>query len=256
MCAAPVAGKRHRSLSRFSAAPAALALIPNDPGVSGQPGGSQADQWNFLPGVGVDAPRAWDNLIAAGRPGGLGVKIAVLDSGLAYEDRGRFRRSPDISRFRVAHGRDFCSRFDVGTCFGTDDHPNDENGHGTHVASTIAEATNNAVGETGLAYGATIIPVKIFGASGSGDVRSVTRGIRYAVRRGAQIINVSAVFPHGSSASELPGLKHAVDDAQASGVVIVAAAGNERSPGADYPAAYRRRGDHRAQLSRQLLQLR
>ena len=79
------------------AAPA-QAWIPNDPGTSGVPGGWQQDQWNFLPGTGVDAPRAWDNLIAAGRPGGRGVTVAVLDSGVAYANRGRFKKSPDLKR--------------------------------------------------------------------------------------------------------------------------------------------------------------
>src|SRR3954453_23904189 len=122
------------------AAPAA-AWIPNDPGKSGTPSGWQADQSNFLPGTGVDAPRAWDNLIAAGRPGGRGVKIAVLDSGVAYD------RSPDLSSVHFARGRDFCSRtIRVGllACSGEDDTPDDEYGHGTHVASTIVETTNNA----------------------------------------------------------------------------------------------------------------
>ena len=73
------------------AAPAS-AWIPERPRHERRrPGGWQQDQWNFLPGTGVDAPRAWDNLIAAGRPGGKGVKIAVLDSGVAYD------RSPDLS---------------------------------------------------------------------------------------------------------------------------------------------------------------
>src|ERR687889_1644190 len=83
------------------AAPAS-AWIPNDPGMSGVPGGWQGDQWNFLPQTGVDAPRAWDNLIAAGRPGGKGVIIAVLDSGVDVS------RSPDLSRRRFMKGRDFC----------------------------------------------------------------------------------------------------------------------------------------------------
>ena len=76
--------------------------MPNDPGISGP--GWQADQWNFLPGTGVDAPRAWDNLFAAGRPGGKGVKIAVLDSGVAYRNHGRFKKSPDLKGIRFAKG--------------------------------------------------------------------------------------------------------------------------------------------------------
>src|SRR3954453_19276321 len=97
------------------AAPA-LAWIPDDPGTSGVPGGWQSDQWNFMPGTGVDAPRAWDNLIAAGRPGGRGVKIAVLDSGVSYD------RSPDLSSLHFRRGRDFCPRAGRGefACVGED----------------------------------------------------------------------------------------------------------------------------------------
>src|SRR3954471_22881713 len=60
-------------LAFLSLAAPAQALIPDDPGSAGVPAGWQQDQWNFLPGTGVNAPLAWDNLIRAGRPGGLGV---------------------------------------------------------------------------------------------------------------------------------------------------------------------------------------
>ena len=121
----------------------AHAWIPNDRGIKGA--GWQADQWNFLPGTGVDAPRAWDNLFAAGRPGGKGVKIAVLDSGVAYANRGRFKKSPDLKPIRFAKGYDFCARTSNGltACEGRDPYPNDDYGHGTHVVSTIAETPNN-----------------------------------------------------------------------------------------------------------------
>ena len=116
----------------------------------------------------------------------------MLDTGLAYENRARFRRSPDISRFRLAKGWDFCSHPGRGAdpCAGNDRYPDDQNGHGTHVASTIAEATNNALGETGLAYGATIMPVRVLDRFGNGDEESIAAGIRYAVRHGAQVINL------------------------------------------------------------------
>jgi serine protease len=223
----------------FTAAAPAPALIPRDPGRWEEPGGWQHDQWNFLPGVGVDAPRAWDNLIAVGRPGGHGVTVAVLDTGLAYEDRLPFARSPDVSRFRLARGRDFCSLGRVEQpCVGSDNHPNDETGHGTHVAGTLAEATNNAIGETGLAYEATIMPVKILNMSGRGDPRALALGIRYAARHGAQIINVSSSFPKVPSAL-IPELGAAVRTAQRGGALIVAAAGNDGSLGVNYPAALR-----------------
>src|SRR5262245_33537435 len=102
-----IAGVLAASLLALAAEPA-RAFIPNDPGSSGRPGGWVNDQWNFMPGTGVGAPRAWDNLIAKGRPGGLGVRIAVLDTGVAYRSAGRFRRAADLSRFRLARGYDYC----------------------------------------------------------------------------------------------------------------------------------------------------
>jgi serine protease len=221
------------------AAPAQAAL-PDDPGSTGKPGGWQQDQWNFLPGTGVDAPLAWSNLIAAGRAGGLGVKVAVLDTGLAYENRGRHRRSPDISRFRLAPGRDFCPRAGSGLdpCAGQDAHPDDDNGHGTHVASTIGEATANGIGETGLAYGVTLMPVRVLDRFGSGDEESISAGIEWAARHGAQVINLS--FEFGTTvkrADEVPQIARAVRDARRRGAIVVAAAGNSAAPTVAYPAA-------------------
>ena len=109
-------------------------------------------QWNFLDGPGgVNAPAAWDNLIADGRPGGAGVIVAVVDTGVAYRNHKRFKRDPDLTT-RLRRGYDFVDN---------DRYPLDTNGHGTHVASTIAEATNNGLSLTGLAYGATIMPVRV-----------------------------------------------------------------------------------------------
>jgi serine protease len=221
------------------AAPA-QAFIPDDPGAIGRPGGWQLDQWNFLPQTGVDAPRAWDNLLAAGRPGGLGVKVAVLDTGLAYERRGRFRRSPDISRYRIADPYSFCPHAGRGNdpCAGHSRHPDDDNGHGTHVASTIAEATSNAVGETGLAYGATLMPVQVLNRLGVGDEQSISKGIRYAASHGAQVINLSFEFGTSvNSASEIPDIASAVRYARRRGAVVVGAAGNTAAAHVDYPAA-------------------
>jgi serine protease len=220
------------------AAPA-HAWIPNDPGTSTTPGGWQADQWNFLPGTGVDAPRAWDNLIAAGRPGGRGVKIAVLDSGVAYADRGSFRKSPDLSPLRFARGYDYCpreGRFGA-ACAGADPYPNDDYGHGTHVASTIAETTNNGVGMAGLAYGATIMPVKVLNRRGDGDEASISAGLRYAADHGAQVINLSFEFGSSTtSASQIPKIAAAVRYARRKGALIVAAAGNTASDRVAFPA--------------------
>ena len=72
--------------------------VPNDPGRGVVAGGWQGVQWNFTGPFGVNAPTAWQNLIADGAPGGKGVVVAVLDTGVAYANRGSFRRSPDLKR--------------------------------------------------------------------------------------------------------------------------------------------------------------
>jgi serine protease len=215
-----------------SAAPNAIAhatagYVPPDPGRNGLPGGWQAVQWNFAGPYGVGAPDAWSNLMRDGRPGGKGVTVAVLDTGVAYENHGRFRRSPD---FRPSH---FVDPYDF---VDHDRHPDDENGHGTHVTGTINEATGNPVGLTGLAYGATIMPVRVLDRYGDGDSVAISQGVRYAVRHGAQIINLSFEFDSGTSTRDVPDLLRALRDAKRAGVLVVAASGNEGSSALAYPA--------------------
>ena len=204
----------------------ASAFIPNDPGAGGA-GGWQKIQWNFLAEHGVNAPDAWQHLIDAGRPGGRGVRIAVLDSGVAYANRGRFRRSPDLGSTRFAAGRDFVDR---------DRRALDENGHGTHVASTIAESTNNGIGLTGLAYGATIIPVRVLDEHGEGDAARIARAIRWSARRKVDIINLSLEFGTDVRAKEIPSLLDALAYAERRGVLVVGAAGNEGDRIVAFPA--------------------
>jgi serine protease len=207
---------------------AAGSFIPNDRGRSHRPGGWEAMQWNFLPGFGVNAPVAWANLIADGRPGGRGAVVAILDTGVAYRDWRRYRRSPDFNGTRFTAPYDFVAhnRF-----------PLDREGHGTFVAGTVAEATNNGLALTGLAYGATIMPIRVLGADGSGDAATIAAGIRYAVRNGAQVINLSLEFPDpDTSSADIPEIISAVGYAHQHGVVVVAAAGNEGINQLAYPA--------------------
>ena len=206
---------------------ARASFLPLDPGNTGRPGGWQFLQWNFLAGVGVNAPVAWDNVLRVGRPGARGVTIAVLDTGVAYANRGRFRRSPDLGGPRFKSGYDFVDG---------DPYPNDANGHGTHVASTIAENINNGIGVTGLAYGAKILPVRVLNGAGIGDVAVIARGIRYAASHGAQVINLSFELSERVTAFDIPDLLSALRYARRKGVLVVGSSGNEASEIVAYPA--------------------
>jgi serine protease len=212
-----------------AASDAALATepFPNDPGTAKTPGGWQQLQWNFVGPFGVDAPQAWEHLIADHAPGGRGVIVAVLDTGVAYANRGPFRRSPDFYSYQFVAGYDFVAH---------NRHPNDRNGHGTDVAGTIAEATDNGVGLTGLAYGVRLMPVRVLNAEGNGDAATIARGVRFAVNHGARVINLSLEFPTGITASDIPELISALRYANRHRVVVVAAAGNEAHAAAAYPA--------------------
>ncbi len=203
------------------------AISPNDPGDGRTPKGWEALQWNLNGQFGVGAPEAWSNLVADGAPGGQGVTVAVLDTGVAYANRGRFRRSPDFGRFQFVQGYDFVSK---------NRFPNDRNGHGTFVAATIAEATNNNRGLTGLAYGASIMPVRVLDNEGEGEASTIAEGVFYAVRHHAQVINLSLEFSPGVTASDIPELISALRYAHRHGVLVVAAAGNEGHSAIAYPA--------------------
>ncbi len=206
---------------------AAGGWVPNDQGIASAPGGWQQLQWNFTGPFGVNAPEAWKNVAADGAPGGKGVIVAVLDTGVAYANRGRFRRSPDFSPHEFVQGYDFVAK---------DPFPNDRNGHGTFVASTIAEATNNRRDLTGLAFGAHIMPVRVLNTQGEGEASTIAEGVLYAVRHGARVINLSLEFSPNVTASDIPELIEAIRYARRRGVLVVAAAGNEGHSAIAYPA--------------------
>jgi serine protease len=216
-----------------SASPEPLEL-PDDPGTLEGASGATAGagdwafkQWSFLPWEGsatgrlpvspggIDAIDAWQHLAEVGRPGAEGVTVAVLDTGIAYRDLGsRFLRSPDFAAGQFAKGYDFIDDDRVAL---------DENGHGTHVAGTIAEKTDNAVALTGLAYRAKLMPVRVLDKHGRGQASDIAKGIRFAVAHGAQVINMSFNFGCGK---EVPEVDEALREAYERGVVTVASAGN------------------------------
>jgi serine protease len=223
-------------------APFLAAGIANDPGPlstpPGPPGGWVSLQWNFLPWEGgptaslpvspggIDAVGAWQHLIAAKHRGARGITVAVLDTGIAYRDDGsRFRRSPDFAAGQFVKGYDFVAHDSV---------PLDENGHGTHVAGTIAEKTNNRIGLVGLAYRAKLMPVRVLDRNGSGEAGDIARGIHFAIVHGADVINMSFNFGCGKN---VPGIDEELRDAYRQGVVTVASIGNLGSEACVSPPA-------------------
>ncbi len=202
-------------------------FVPNDPGRGTKPSGWAAVQWNFSGPWGVNAPDAWQNLINVRKPGGRGVVVAVLDTGVAYRKAHGYLKSPDFSTTKIVRGYDFVDG---------DRYPYDKNGHGTHVASTIAETTNNGIGLTGLAYGARIMPIRVLDDHGEGEAAVIAKGIRYAASHGAQVINLSLEFSVDVLGAEVPELVDAVRDAHRAGAVIVGASGNEGYTRVAYPA--------------------
>ena len=196
---------------------------------------------------GIDAVGAWQNLIAAERRGARGITVAVLDTGIAYRDDGsRFRRSPDFAAGQFVKGYDFVDHDRV---------PLDENGHGTHVAGTIAEKTNNGIGLVGLAYRAKLMPVRVLDRNGSGQADDIARGIHFAVAHGADVINMSFNFGCGKS---VPGIDEELRDAYRTGVVDGGLDRQPRLGGLRLAAGHRsrtsrRRRHHRGRLPRRLL---
>jgi len=179
----------------------AAPLTPDDP--------SYAQQWN-LPAV--HAPEAWGNGARA-----TGVTVAVIDSGADYGH-------PDLA-VALLPGCTFVPTPAIcGPTAAADD-----NGHGTHVSGTVAASTNNGIGVAGLAWGATVLPLKALDSTGSGTWYAIADAIGYATNQtGVRVINLSLgsdpSFPPDGNEQAL--LQQMIDGARARGITVVAAAGN------------------------------
>ena len=166
----------------------------------------------------IHAPEAWT------KTRGAGVVVAVIDTGVAYKDGPGIRGVPDLAGTKIVDGKTFVSG---GAPDGLDDHA-----HGTHVAGTIAQTTNNGVGVAGVAHEAAIMPLKVLSARGSGSVTAIANAVRYAADHGAQVINMSLGGPFPSKV-----LAKAVAYAHEKGVTVVCASGNDHRSRVGYPAA-------------------
>ena len=164
-------------------------------------------------------PEQWNMRVVGVQSGwragaGDGAVVAVIDTGVT--------EVPDLADTSVLPGISVVPR---------EPSAEDANGHGTHVAGTIAQSTHNSLGVVGVAPSATILPVKALSAQGGGRSEWIATAIDEAVDQGAHIINMSL----GGRYSAV--IANAVKKAQNSGVLIVAAAGNSGREGVSYPAA-------------------
>lgn len=215
-------------------------FVPNDSMIH------QGDQaWNLRD---VGAYDAWD--VVTGSPS---VVLAIIDTGVAYEDRAipdyershvwpgttQYRQSPELpGPFRP--GWDFVNN---------DPYPDDDAGHGTEVAAIAAGAANNIAGSAGIAFGVTILPVKVLRFDREGEMSAIIQGIRFAADQGADIANLSLGFPSREAfrdagypsnvlAHMFHPLRDAVNYARRRGTILVAAAGNFGRGDVSLPAAY------------------
>jgi subtilisin family serine protease len=176
-------------------------------------------QWNLDM---IHAEQAWRHST------GLGAIIAIVDSGVDLHH-------PDLER-KLIKGHDFYSEEQDEQ--GDEPGPQDQTSHGTHVAGIAAAEAGNGLGVAGVAPGAVILPIRVcyFGCNGP----AIAKGIRYAVRRGADVINLSlgSVLP---GELDVVGATDAVEAATRfavrKGVVVVAAAGNSSLPICSHPAS-------------------
>jgi serine protease len=172
---------------------------PNDPEYS--------KQWHLHS---INVEQAWES------NKGAGITVAVIDTGVT--------KTPDMNKTAFVAGYDFVNNRAEA---------DDDNGHGTHVAGSVAQSTNNGIGVAGVAYEAKIMPLKVLSAEGGGTTTDIAEAIRFAADNGAGVINMSL-----GGGGESAVMKEAIDYAHSKGVVIVAAAGNENTGSASYPARY------------------
>jgi serine protease len=190
------------------------AFTPNDPYYS--------QQWNLSK---INAPGAWDYDITPPLYGGdSSIIVAVIDTGVAYENYGSFVRAQDLGSTNFVAGYDFVE---------SDSHPNDDDGHGTSVAEIIAASTNNSYAIAGIAFNVSIMPVRVIKHNASTTASVVAQGIDFARTNGADVINMSL---GGETSSEI--LYTAIKAAHDAGIIIIASTGNDSHDRIYYPAAY------------------
>lgn len=162
----------------------------------------------------IEAPSAWDI-----GTGSNSVKVAVIDTGVDLNH-------PDLQGNLIT-GRNFIN---------TSSSPQDDHGHGTHVAGTAGAVGNNSVGVTGVSWAVQIMPLKVLSSSGTGSETAIAEALRYAADNGVRVVNMSLVM----NSQFIPqAMQDAVTYAASKGVIMVGGAGNDNANMSTYyPAAF------------------
>lgn len=168
----------------------------------------------------IDAPDAWASTL-----GDPSITVAVIDTGEDFEHPDRPIHLIAGPTYTSVAARDGCATDTSAT-------PEDDLGHGTHVAGIIAAATDNGIGVAGLAPEATVLVIKAGDCTGTLADSDIIQAINYATDAGARVVNMSFGGPEPD-----PVLNQAIQAAWSRGVVLVAAAGNQGSEAPFYPAA-------------------
>ncbi|MGD2102971.1 MAG: S8 family serine peptidase [Acidimicrobiia bacterium] len=188
----------------FGANGVSASLVVDDPFTS--------YQWH-LPAVQTES--AWDTST------GEGVLVAVIDSGIS-------QGGEDFDCQTLVHPYNAITAT-PGAAAATDD-----NGHGTHVAGTVAQCTDNGIGVAGVAFDAQLMPVKVLDENGDGEFSDLVTGIEWARSHGADVINMSL----GCLLCFSEAVSDAIDAAVADGIVVVASSGNDGAGTVGFPASH------------------
>ncbi len=203
----------HQLEPELSVSAGELSVLPGDNLLNKLWGLDNSGQTGGQTDADIDAPEAWDIIT-----GSMTITVAVIDSGIDFT-----HPELDDGRVRTDIDRDFVNN---------DDDAMDDNGHGTHVAGTIAAEANNGVGVSGVMWQAQLLPLKVCDSHGSCPAAAIADALYYAANHGARVVNMS--LGGGCSAVIADAVNYAYYD---KGVVVVASAGNSGGS-VGYPARF------------------
>jgi thermitase len=200
-----------------------VSATPNDPLFADEYGLNNTGQTGGTSDADIDAPEGWDAAGLGSFPSTGGVRVGIVDTGID-------QTHPDLAGKTAGCATSYNSGFAIvnGVCA-------DDNGHGSHVSGTISANTNNGEGVSGVAFNSPIVMCKALAtAAGTGLTSDIANCINWVSKQGVKVISMS--LGGGDSATLKTAVQNAYDNG--SGVLLVAAAGNDGDSTLNYPAAY------------------